>query len=237
MQVHHQTYDTRSLLFAFYAAIVTAVVTWSFDSPNALALFRVSVEPLKIRYTDLLVATVAGASCGLLAAAFVRLTFIISRIKLRYITTTLRRVSYAAAVVTLTLSVWFPMGPSFHGTQRHILDSLFTPNSSITTSQLVIYPILKFLATALALNTSLPSGCFAPSFAIGASVGHALGRAIEQSLGASAPDLAMITAAAYTGAVTRTLSPTLLVLELTNRAGDISVATGLAVILFAVLLC
>eukprot|EP00658_Telonema_sp_P-2_P047565 TRINITY_DN36190_c0_g1_i3.p1 TRINITY_DN36190_c0_g1~~TRINITY_DN36190_c0_g1_i3.p1 ORF type:complete len:232 (+),score=35.75 TRINITY_DN36190_c0_g1_i3:125-820(+) len=42
-------------------------------------------------------------------------------------------------------------------------------------------------------------------------------------------DLALVCAAAYSGAVTRTLSPTLLVLELTNRSGDLSIGTGLAV--------
>ena len=97
---------------------------------------------------------------------------------------------------------------------------------------LVIFIVTHFFMTAIAITLPVPSGCFIPVFLIGA----AFGRLVGESMAALFPDgfhegsnnyrivpggYAVVGAASLSGAVTHTISTSVIVFELTGQISHI----------------
>uniref|UniRef100_A0A7M5X152 Chloride channel protein n=2 Tax=Clytia hemisphaerica TaxID=252671 RepID=A0A7M5X152_9CNID len=94
---------------------------------------------------------------------------------------------------------------------------------------LVIFILVKFILTALCIALPIPAGAFFPVFVIGAAYGRLVGECmatwfpdgIRSGSGASSPVLpggyAVVGAAAMAGAVTHTISTSVIVFELTGQ--------------------
>ncbi|CAA90092.2 Chloride channel protein [Caenorhabditis elegans] len=101
---------------------------------------------------------------------------------------------------------------------------------SIFTS-LVLYYILYFVLVAICISINVPAGVFVPSFIIGAAGGRLMGETMvvlfpEGMRGPGGPPIhpglyAVVGAAAYTGAVTHTLSVSVIICELTGQLSPI----------------
>ncbi|UMM18055.1 hypothetical protein L5515_014300 [Caenorhabditis briggsae] len=101
---------------------------------------------------------------------------------------------------------------------------------SIFTS-LVLYYILYFILVAICISINVPAGVFVPSFIIGAAGGRLMGETMvvlfpEGMRGPGGPPIhpglyAVVGAAAYTGAVTHTLSVSVIICELTGQLSPI----------------
>lgn len=103
-----------------------------------------------------------------------------------------------------------------------------TDYSNVYTT-LVIYIIVKFVLTAICIALPIPAGAFFPVFVIGAAYGRLVGECmatwfpdgIRGTTGSFAPVLpggyAVVGAAAMAGAVTHTISTSVIVFELTGQ--------------------
>lgn len=95
-----------------------------------------------------------------------------------------------------------------------------TPNLLFS---LFVYDIFKFIFIALSLSTPTPNGTFTPLFVYGAGIGRTFGmllKIIEPYVGVTLCPyeglFAVVGAASFFGACTKTISPTIMMLEMTR---------------------
>ncbi|XP_077868666.1 chloride channel protein 2-like [Saccoglossus kowalevskii] len=163
------------------------------------------------------------------------------------------RFIYPTLVAFTISSITFPLGlgqfMAGELTQKEVLDELFS-NTTWTTGQadvddaqvishwkhpdsniyvtLVVFIVMKFWMTAVAVTLPVPAGVFMPVFIIGA----AFGRLVGECMAAWFPDgvrsgdavyriipggYAVVGAAALSGSVTHTISTSVIVFELTGQ--------------------
>jgi H+/Cl- antiporter ClcA len=96
---------------------------------------------------------------------------------------------------------------------------------------LAVFAFLRFLLTVPCVCLPLPSGVFTPVFTAGAALGRSLGNILASAGWILSPQLcSLLGAAAAAAAATHTVSPVLIVLELT---GDITSMIPLLVVVLA----
>jgi chloride channel 2 len=151
-----------------------------------------------------------------------------------------RRYKYVF-MITLVVSVFvffdLKYGIASAGDQRSITNIMFQTSSLIstkfTTFSIVVYMFLKFFITVLSTTLPLPVGLFTPVFLIGGTIGRLYGELLRHiitsqylppSIIASVIqtsfhpwEYALIGAAAFTSSVTRTISTSLIILELSGE--------------------
>ncbi|XP_031572217.1 chloride channel protein 2-like [Actinia tenebrosa] len=164
------------------------------------------------------------------------------------------RFIYPALVTFVISTMTFPqgLGQFMAGqlTQKQALDELFSNTTWSTTKlkdaadievlkhwdgantniyvTLVIFIVLKFLMTAVAVSLPIPAGVFFPVFLIGAAFGRLVGEAMATWFPNGIRDgdivspvvpggYAVVGAAAMAGAVTHTISTSVIVFELTGQ--------------------
>ncbi|CAI5440814.1 unnamed protein product [Caenorhabditis angaria] len=97
-------------------------------------------------------------------------------------------------------------------------------------TSLVLYYIVYFILVAICISINVPAGVFVPSFIIGAAGGRLMGEIMVQlfptGMREGGPPIhpglyAVVGAAAYTGAVTHTLSVAVIICELTGQLSPI----------------
>ncbi|XP_008941382.1 PREDICTED: chloride channel protein 2-like, partial [Merops nubicus] len=126
---------------------------------------------------------------------------------------------------------WAKQGLSDEFEYLGILEAWRHPRSNVFVT-LVVFILMKFWMSALATTIPVPCGAFMPVFIIGA----AFGRLVGESMAAWFPDgihtnsntyrivpggYAVVGAAALSGAVTHTVSPAVIVFELTGQISHI----------------
>lgn len=87
---------------------------------------------------------------------------------------------------------------------------------------LTIYIIAKFILTCIAIGLPIPCGLIVPMFALGAGVGRWLGEIFKHwHLSEVAGIYAMVSAAAVAAGTTQSISPGIIILELTGQMNQI----------------
>ncbi|CAB3404579.1 unnamed protein product [Caenorhabditis bovis] len=135
------------------------------------------------------------------------------------------------------------MGDLFNNCTWSVNDSRRCPDSilkhwtgggsgdvSVFTS-LTLYYLVYFFLVAICISINVPAGVFVPSFIIGAAGGRLMGEAMlyffpDGMRGSGGPPIhpglyAVVGAAAYTGAVTHTISVSVIICELTGQLSPI----------------
>ncbi|EYC34617.1 hypothetical protein Y032_0001g57 [Ancylostoma ceylanicum] len=108
----------------------------------------------------------------------------------------------------------------------------WTGDGSVTIfTSLIAYYLVYFVLVAICISINVPAGVFVPSFIIGAAGGRLVGEIMvflfpEGMRGPGGPPIypglyAVVGAAAYTGAVTHTLSVAVIICELTGQLAPI----------------
>eukprot|EP00916_Digyalum_oweni_P023426 GHVL01038867.1.p1 GENE.GHVL01038867.1~~GHVL01038867.1.p1 ORF type:complete len:605 (-),score=107.99 GHVL01038867.1:489-2303(-) len=128
-------------------------------------------------------------------------------------------------VIMLALSMLHFLVPFLGNKDRSTIKSLFSDedmNTEIWNNSFITLPVFVFvktLSTALSLSCPIPCGVFTPIFVIGASFGRMYGTFLKYIIPSiSSPGVyAFVGAAALTAAVTRTLSVTIILFELTGQ--------------------
>eukprot|EP01119_Soliformovum_irregulare_P019855 TRINITY_DN6369_c3_g1_i2.p1 TRINITY_DN6369_c3_g1~~TRINITY_DN6369_c3_g1_i2.p1 ORF type:complete len:531 (+),score=121.88 TRINITY_DN6369_c3_g1_i2:209-1594(+) len=129
-------------------------------------------------------------------------------------------VSVATSIVTLTNFV-----PMYKG-QNGIISDLFTDQPLPEWSQpnifvnLSFYIVISFILTAMSITLPIPAGLYTPVFLIGAASGRLVGEviaALVPSWSVVPGAYAVVGAAAFSAGVTRTLSTSVIVFELTGQ--------------------
>ncbi|RCN37411.1 hypothetical protein ANCCAN_16687 [Ancylostoma caninum] len=120
-------------------------------------------------------------------------------------------------------------------TSKKCPDSLiqhWTGDGAVTIfTSLIAYYLVYFVLVAICISINVPAGVFVPSFIIGAAGGRLVGEIMvflfpEGMRGPGGPPIypglyAVVGAAAYTGAVTHTLSVAVIICELTGQLAPI----------------
>jgi len=122
---------------------------------------------------------------------------------------------------------WVDTNPNLPPEHHHIMENWTTPHTSIFTN-LAIYIAYTFFGSILASTLPVPTGVVIPSFKTGAAFGRLVGEAVALwfPLGISYGEFkhfivpggyATAGAAAFTGAVTHTISISVIVFEMTGQ--------------------
>lgn len=172
------------------------------------------------------------------------------------------RFLYPVIVTLLVSTIMFPKGPGMlvagELTQKQAIEELFSNTTwSLAESEdsdvpkatlkhwngafgniyvtLVLFVVIKFIMTAIAITLPVPAGIFFPVFVVGAAFGRLVGEAMAtwfpDGIHGNGPDdvvskilpggYAVVGAAAMSGAVTHTISVSVIVFELTGQIAHI----------------
>ncbi|KFD58676.1 hypothetical protein M514_00369 [Trichuris suis] len=229
-----------AIVYGFLVMLLHSRETVSAYCPTAFSFDT----PLKAK--QLVFYAALGVICGILGVMFVvwykiSFKFILTNVYIRKIVANCRYtlpliVSILVAIVTL---------PNYGGKVTHslltsntLLEQLFSnftwgsANSSDYDASIVetwspvalsFYSTLFFL-TAICITLPIPSGLFTPVLLAGAALGRLLGECLAQWLPNVNDDIvvipgsyAVVGAAAFTGAVTQTVSTAMIIFELTGQ--------------------
>eukprot|EP00163_Fabomonas_tropica_P025897 TRINITY_DN457_c0_g1_i4.p1 TRINITY_DN457_c0_g1~~TRINITY_DN457_c0_g1_i4.p1 ORF type:complete len:607 (-),score=37.74 TRINITY_DN457_c0_g1_i4:31-1851(-) len=243
MEVTSTYYDVSTLAKAFLTASSGALMLRLiiYYSPSQFAgypfLFTDSQGPANLDGIGELVAcAVLGLVCGILSYAFVKGVVFCNHVYKRFERQYAKRLlsSNVILVTVLTAVLCFSSGEFMRQSELQSMQDLISAKTLIPSVwgttlksvilKLVIFIVLRFVLTLMAISLPIPAGCFSPLFLIGAAVGRLSYQGIVHMWPASAvlPDTwALITAAAFCSGVTHTVSPTVLVLELTGKTDQV----------------
>lgn len=205
---------------------------------------------------DIILFIFCGAVCGVAGAGFVHAVRYVMQHARPNLKTSFQAVGATIAVAAVIALVSYPLGRHhsiFTGTQSAVITDLFNanphyvqlgtamhpsndddPDHHISLGLLLLFVVYKAAVTVFSVNLPIPAGCFAPVFAIGAAMGRILGALLHEAVPAntnpaSEGEFSMVCAAAFAAAVTHTISPAVLVMELTSQANNI-LGSGIAVL-------
>lgn len=255
--MHHRAqYNVAGLTRAFGSGLCVSVLTKFLPTsifPNSNALFQTTFTSRPFARIDAFLFVVCGLLCGVGGAAFVHSVHGIARRKGAWFGLSWGRKVGATCSVACLIAVVAHFGgrtyPVFAEAQGPLIQRLFNTNSSYVSTGsvthpshpgsipigfLVVFLFYKYAITVLSVNLPVPSGCFAPTFAIGAALGRIVGVVVAEGVDASwgvasEGEFSMVCAAAFAAAVTRTVAPAVLVMELTSQANNI-LSVGIAVL-------
>jgi len=232
------TYYMISNLYSAMLAAVASALTFtllrkvSLGQSVSLELFQPTSFPVFDLDAQILAYSLLGVVCGLLGGLFLLITKQIA-LKRRYDPRfgNANRYSLVAAVscVAGLLSFQFDIlrcGP------HAIVNDLFSVNElsyhcggpdrfgRAVLPNLMVLILFKFVFTPICIMLPVPAGVFGPVFLLGAAVGRLAGEIVRASfpgVAVHAGSYAVVGAAAMSSAVTRTLSTSLIVFELTKQ--------------------
>uniref|UniRef100_A0AAY5L0N6 Chloride channel K n=1 Tax=Esox lucius TaxID=8010 RepID=A0AAY5L0N6_ESOLU len=220
---------------------------WSSDQETLQALFQTNFsDDLPFYPVEILVFTILGILCGACSCVYLFchrwiLQFIkTNKILVKMLST--EKALYSAILVFLLASLTFPLSAGQYMASNvsiyfrlHIiydmrLNLFFEMHKEINICLLLSFIVsVELWMLVLACTLPLPAGYFMPVFIYGAALGRLVGEALAYvSLNGIYSDqdknqinpggYALAGAAAFSGAVTHTLSPALLALELTGQS-------------------
>lgn len=245
IEVTSTYFAVRNYWRGFFAAVIAALLFRLFalfvKSENTItALFTTSFDEFPYDAQELIAFAIIGVIAGPIAAAFVwthrKLIDVRKMLFDRYKFLSYNRYVYPAIVAFIFATLTFPkfIGHYMGLTQKQSIDELFSnePLSSVgdwkTPSiffSLIVFIVLKFFMTAIAVALPIPAGVFVPVFVIGAAYGRFMGELFSimfpdgfQTNQAIIPGgYAVVGAAAFAAGVTHTISTSVIVFELTGQ--------------------
>jgi len=207
MEVVMMEYSVTSFIPVIVAAVTAALVSIAVYGPSpafdvpALQMHSLLEIPLVI---------VQGLAIGLLAAGFVRITALATRLQ---VWPTWLRLTLAGALTGLVA-----LGaPQVMGVGYDTVDAALVGQLTVTT--LLVVTVAKLLVSAAAMGLGIPAGLIGPTLVIGATAGGAfglLGNQLIPEVAASAGFYVILGMSAMMGAVLQApLAALMAVMELT----------------------
>lgn len=225
----------------FFCCCLTLIAIKYLQIFKHVALFSMtnySVIPIDYEIFFFVILGVISAYIAILFN-FVMMKMVFLRVKLRnpYV---INRWKWSATVAFLIALMSFPI-PQLRYGDRRILNILFSeellekskdahiwtePNIAFN---LVVYVTIKFIINMLSLSVQIPAGAFGPAFALGAGFGRLYGYLLKEislqifgfSLIKNSGIYSIVGAVAVSGAITKQISPAIIILEITGQSSFI----------------
>ncbi|KAK4536880.1 hypothetical protein CDCA_CDCA10G2905 [Cyanidium caldarium] len=193
-----------------------------YTTPLVEAFEGTTFDPQDVGRVQIFLYAALGVLMGLLGALFICCVRGIYEMRMRRYPGT-NRYFLVGAVATVSALVQYPVR-LFALDPRAAINDLFRAVPLKMTDnfgwiELVSLPIVKFLLVAVSLGLPLPAGIFIPSFLIGAGCGRLFGEVLRLVFGAAVVPgtYAVVGAAAFTAGVTRALSCSVIIFEVTGQ--------------------
>lgn len=247
IEVSSTYYMVSNLFKSFFCASFSLIIFKITDKISWLHMFFPTKFPLGIRIDhELFFFAILGIISGLVAAVFVQvmtnIVFARHRLKLPVIS---NRIQWCICIALLSGLMKFPV-PFLNISDYKILNQMFTETDleklpeghlwsyPLTSFNLLIYVILKFILIILAVTSPIPAGLITPSFIMGAVFGRLYGHIIRNIGVMFGVELvryegiyAIVGSAAMASGVTRTLSIAMIIFEMIGQTSHmIPVLTG-----------
>lgn len=234
IEVSSTYYMVSNLFKSFFCAVFALIIFRITDKISWLHMFFPTKFPMSIKIDhELFFFAFLGILTGLFAAVFVQIMtniiFARHRLKIPIISD---RVKWCLCVAVLSGLMKFPV-PFLMISDYRILNHMFTVGDlsqlsdghlwsyPLTSFNLLIYVILKFILVILAVSSPIPAGLLTPSFIIGAVFGRLYGHIIKNiglffglELIKYEGIYAIVGAASMASGVTRTLSIAMIIFEM-----------------------
>eukprot|EP00756_Hemistasia_phaeocysticola_P054658 Hpha_TRINITY_DN30570_c0_g1::TRINITY_DN30570_c0_g1_i1::g.193765::m.193765/K05011/CLCN2; chloride channel 2 len=253
IELSHSFYKIPGLLLSVVGAVAGALFVKALRLSHAAALFSSDLEKLDsvdaLDIGELCLVLTVGVVCGLMASLFVALVTPALRLKSRYFLYPgltpgqwwARAILATCIVASMQCFVVSQLRlESLTEGHRGPLTDLFSVQGAtpgrIPSYRLVRFMIARMVVCPLASILPIPCGVALPSFEIGATLGRLVSHAAQPFMSTCGVDcavrLSMAGGAAFCAATTHTLSPGLLVLELTGQGQEaVKVLTAVVVAL------
>lgn len=237
IEVSSTYYIVSNLFKSFFCASFALVIFHLTDKISWLHLFFPTKFPNKVAIDhELFFYAFLGIITGLLSAVFVQLmtNIVFARHKLK-LPVVSDRVKWCLCVALLSSLMKFPV-PFLMISDYKILNDMFTDTDlekgmdgnlwtyPLTSFNLLIYVILKFILVILAVSSPIPAGLITPSFIIGAVFGRLYGHILRNIGIAFGVELvkyegiyAIVGSAAMASGVTRTVSIAMIIFEISGQ--------------------
>ncbi|KAL6067906.1 Chloride channel protein 2 [Balamuthia mandrillaris] len=225
-------YLIQNLWKGFFCAVAGSFIARLIGPMGWKALFSTEFSGLPYDPTELVAFAVLAIILGFAAALFTRLVVALVMIRRRYRITSIAnwhsRYVQILVIAFLTALFTFPVS-AFRGidvmnqlfSEKGIEDAWGSPNLIFN---LAAFIVCKFFLTAVTIGLSLPCGLYTPVFVIGAAFGRLVGEIFAiavPSLNVVAGGYAVVGAAAFSAGVTRTISTSVIVFELTGQLNHV----------------
>jgi len=222
-------YIVSNMWKAFFSSVICSFVSKMIRSNAGIYLFESDNLNKNVPFgREIIVFGVLGFLCGIIGAMFSTFTAKISYMRRKSTNSWLTdRFKFAALVALFVANVTF-FFPILHTSDANLTSFLFS--NSLNTNNfnglkhpydpimLFISFILKFCITMICLTVNLPAGLIGTFLATGALLGRSWGHLFNYLFGASHPEIyAMIGAAGVLAGATHTISPALIIFELTGK--------------------
>jgi chloride channel 2 len=240
IEVSSTYYMVSNLFKSFFCACFSLIIFRITDKISWLHMFFPTKFPMAIKIDhELFLFAFLGILAGLLSAVFVQImtniVFARHRLKIPVISD---RVKWCLCIALVSGLMKFPV-PFLMISDYKILNHMFTENdleklsdsyygylwsNPLTTFNLLIYVILKFILIILAVSSPIPAGLITPSFILGAVFGRLYGHIIRNigimigyELVKYEGIYAIVGSAAMASGVTRTLSIAMIIFEIIGQ--------------------
>ena len=237
IEVSTTYYMVSNLFKSFFCACFAIIIFRITDKISWLHMFFPTKFPMAIKIDhELFFFAILGILSGLFAAVFVQIMtkIVYARHRLN-IPVIADRVKWCLCIALLSGLMKFPV-PFLMINDYRILNHMFTEkdldklqegylwSQPLTSFNLLIYVILKFILIILAVSSPIPAGLLTPSFIIGAVFGRLYGHIIRNIGIVIGVELvkyegiyAIVGAASMASGVTRTVSIAMIIFEIIGQ--------------------
>ncbi len=242
IEITSTCYMVTGLPQAFMAALIVVFLSSRIGYAKRNVLYQESAREDRTEpsaFVDLALWVAFGVLLGILSILFVSSTAAISSWRNRITRASLgvKLSRYRRLLITLCFScISIPCGLleilycEYVSNEKHnphaLLDHMFGKDElrGYVSWHLMVYIPIKLLAILLSICQPIPVGLFSPVFLLGASVGRLFGEALNSletwnglEFSFDPYQFAIVGAAAFSGSVTRTISPAVIVYELSGE--------------------
>eukprot|EP00004_Rigifila_ramosa_P015747 TRINITY_DN3679_c0_g1_i1.p1 TRINITY_DN3679_c0_g1~~TRINITY_DN3679_c0_g1_i1.p1 ORF type:complete len:644 (+),score=156.49 TRINITY_DN3679_c0_g1_i1:353-2284(+) len=226
IEVTAMYYQVSSLWVAIFTAVAATFTAGVLHSETLSTIFSIKFTEIP-NTSEITVFIFVGVISGLGGIYFINLVRMIFQFRRRLRGIWARWYVQVSVVAAGSAFVTYPLRPTL-GPSIDIVQGLFSESdaplwtnwSSNIFVNLSCFIVLKFYLTSLAVVLPIPAGVYAPVFTIGAALGRLTGEAMRvafPSLVINAGGYSVVGAAAFSGAVTQTVSTAVIIFELTGQ--------------------
>jgi len=229
-------FEVTSYWTTFCCAAVSSCVT-SILQPAFLFPYKTAFDTESWTKSEIPFFIIVGLLGGILGTVFIRFHEVVVHIRRKYQRKLCGSNPFIIAIFVVGLFTvsCFSIGKTMNHPARNSIPALFDDQTSTLKTDavwgakpgmytnLVIFIVLNSVFTALSIGLSVPCGVFAPIFIVGAAYGRLMGEFFRDVtlntsyLTVESPAVySVIGAAALASGLTKTISPAVIAMELTN---------------------
>lgn len=242
IELTSSVYSVKNLPRATFIAIISTIIIMLFKQDENLnlfnrskVLFNTDIEPsglvreLNVNNMDLILCCILGIICGLFGVIFVTIIQKITLIKnhhLEVLASKASRYSISRRRLIYVFIMTLFLSPLMFLEHRyiHLIEMENEKSNILSVPLLLAYLVYKSIITILSVSMPLAVGLFTPIFYIGGVIGRIFGEVWKATLpyfntmsSLTLNELTLIGAGAFVTGVTRAISTSIIILELSNN--------------------